>query len=80
MNVECCQKSLRRADYSSRGVLPTAVCLLVIAKSYSENAISITYSEYVFVDLGIQHKMRMLHIVMCGLPASTSKIFFHLIS
>jgi len=44
----------------------------------SGKAISITYSEYVFVDLGIQHAMRMRHTVICGLPGST--IFFYIIS
>jgi hypothetical protein len=34
-------------------------------------AISIIYSEGVFVALGIQHAMRVCHIVMCGLPRST---------
>jgi hypothetical protein len=41
-------------------------------------AISITYSEGVFVALGIQHVMRMRHIVVCGLSGST--LFFDIIS
>jgi len=35
-----------------------------------------TYSESVFVAIGIHREMR--HIVICGLPDST--IFFHIIS
>jgi len=39
---------------------------------------SIIQSECVSVALGIQHAMRMRHIVICDLPLST--IFFHIIS
>ena len=37
---------------------------------------SITHSECVFVALGIQHAMRMRHIVICGL--SGCRVFFKL--
>ena len=43
-----------------------------------EKEIIITYSECVFVALGIQPAMRMRHIVTCGLPGSTG--IFHIIS
>jgi hypothetical protein len=39
---------------------------------------SITFSESVFVTLGIQHAMRMRRIAMCGLSGPTK--LFHLIS
>jgi len=38
----------------------------------------ITYSECVYVALGIQHVMRMRHIVICGLPRFT--VFSHILS
>jgi hypothetical protein len=43
----------------------------------SAKAISITYSECVFVDLGIQYAMRMLNIVVYILSSCTE--FFHII-
>jgi len=42
--------------------------------SCSGKAISITYSDCVFVALGIQNTVRMRHTLSCGLPGST--IFF----
>jgi hypothetical protein len=42
----------------------------------SGKAISIKYSECVFVALVIQHAKRMRHIIICGL----STIRFHIIS
>ena len=41
-------------------------------------AISITYSEYAYLALGIQHAMLIRHIVSCGLSGST--IFFYTLS
>ena len=49
------------------------VTIFAVGKS-----VSITYSECVSVALGIQHAMRMRHIVMCGLSGSTT--FSHIIS
>jgi hypothetical protein len=46
------------------------------AHSCSGKAIGITYSE--FVALGIQHAMRMRHVVICDLTRSTK--FFNIIS
>jgi hypothetical protein len=42
-------------------------------------AISIIHSQFVFVALVIQHAMRMRHIIICGLSASTI-FFFHISS
>jgi len=38
----------------------------------------ITQPDCVFVALGIQHAMRLRHIVICDLPRSS--MFFHIIS
>jgi hypothetical protein len=42
----------------------------------SGKAISITYSECVFVALGIQTAMRVRHILVCFM--SDSAVFFHI--
>jgi hypothetical protein len=47
-------------------------------QTYSGKSMSITHAECVFVDLGIQHKMLVLHIDICGI--SDCKLFFHVIS
>ena len=44
----------------------------------SGKAMSIKYSECISVALGIQHAMRMRHIVICGLLGTT--IFFSKLS
>jgi hypothetical protein len=44
----------------------------------NRKAVCVTYSEWVFVALSIQHAMRMRRIVICGLPGFT--MFFHIIS
>jgi hypothetical protein len=45
-----------------------------------EKAISITYSECVFLALGIQHAMRMRRIIIAICGMSCSVTFFHLIN
>ena len=45
---------------------------------YQGKSLRITYSEGVFVALGIQHAMRMRNIVIYGLFEST--VFSHIIS
>ena len=59
-----------------------ARCPKVKVPSYnyccSGKSISTTYSECVFVTLGIQHPTRMYHIVVCGLPGST--VYFYIIA
>ena len=44
----------------------------------SEKAMSVIYSGCIFVALGIQHAMRMRHVVICSLLDSTA--FFQIIS
>ena len=42
-------------------------------------AINITYSEFMFVALGIKHAMCMRHIAICVLPRSTIFCQHHMI-
>jgi len=44
----------------------------------SGNAVSLIYSECMYVALGIQHAMHVRHIAICGIFGSA--IFFHIIS
>ena len=54
------------------------------ARSYnhfcSGKAINITYNEYVFVALSIQHATHTRHIVICALPRSTIFLPHYLIN
>jgi hypothetical protein len=49
--------------------------MVALSCKHSCHGIVIGNSECVFVALGIQHAMRVSHIVICGLPRST--VFFH---
>ena len=45
-----------------------------------EKQLSITYSEYVFLALAIQHAIYMCHIAICGLPRSIGFFPLYLIN
>ena len=81
VQVEVCRPSPCRRHQNTRQAMYVFRNIEAARSSnrcYSGKAVSITYSECVFVDTGIQHAMRMRHIVMCGLLGSTT--FFLLIS
>ena len=54
------------------------VLRIIKVRSRNQKAINITYSECVFVALGIQHAMRMHHTVICGVPVCA--VFLNIIS
>ena len=56
----------RQTNYVSRNIKARS-----FNHCYGGNAIIITCSECVFVDLGIQHAMRVRHIIMRGLSGFT---------
>jgi len=68
-----CTKLTRQAVYVERNI---EECLC--NHCYSGTAISITYSECMFVALGIHHVMCICHIVICGL--TLPMMFFRIIS
>ena len=72
----CC----KRKDVFTRQVLYLWRNIEVLSYNCccSGKAICITYSEWVFVDLGNQDAFRVRYILICGLPGSA--LVFHIIS
>jgi hypothetical protein len=54
----------------SRQTMYAQLNIQALSCSYccSGKAVNITYPECAFVAIGIQHEMRIRHIVVCGLP------------
>jgi len=63
---------IKKADSVRKGNIDSRSC----NHCCSGKAMSITQAVCVFVALGIQHLVRMRHIVICDLPRST--VFFHI--
>jgi hypothetical protein len=65
--VECCKYRRKYTTRQAMYVLRNTEALLCNHCCCGKSII-ITYSECVFVDLGVQHEMRMRHILICSLP------------
>ena len=69
---------LPRRNFKTRAHMGTRRAIYYSVTLRRVRAVSIAYSESVFVALGIQHAKRKRYIVICGLFSST--ILFHIIS
>jgi len=72
--LKCISTERGRIHYLLYSIIKAFACKYCCGRK----AINITYSECVFVGLGIQHAVRMRRVIICGLSGST--ILFHIIS
>jgi hypothetical protein len=70
-NMSGLQEWITWVDSSKEGNIEACKC----THHCSGKAISVTYCGCVFIALGIQHAMRMRHIVNCGLSVRLYNIF-----